>query len=104
MTDKAEPEKETCCVYRRKIVVAITHVLPEAMCGVSDVELADLFDPDRKATSGKPVIAFRYCPWCGEPFTPSSEMRVTDLAPAPPEDDDEPDGDWSQDPDAWKNQ
>ena len=96
-----EPEKKTCCVYRRKIVVGILRVLPEELCGVSDVELADLFSPDHKAESGKPVLAFRFCPWCGAPFKLDSEMRVTDLNPEPL-DVDEDDEDWTQDPDAWK--
>ena len=92
------PKKETCCLYRRKIVVGVIGVLPEEKCGVSDVELADLFDPDIKAASGLPVLRFRFCPWCGSPSTPDSEYRVTDFAK------NEESEDESDPADFWKRQ
>jgi len=77
---------ETCCVYRRKIMVSIVAVLPEQVCGVSDSHLADLLRFDLETPTNHPVIAFRYCPWCGKPFTPGSEIRITDLQDGPPPD------------------
>jgi len=74
-----QPEKKTCCVYRRKIVVGIIGVLTEEACGVSDVEMADLYDPDRMSPSGKPVLAIRFCCWCGARITHENELRVSDL-------------------------
>lgn|GEM_PF-3308088 len=71
-------EHGTCCRIRRKVVVGIIAVLPEDQCGVSDAELADVLDFKVKARSGKPVIAFRFCPWCGTPFKEGSERRITD--------------------------
>lgn len=70
----------TCCQYRRKFVVGILGVLPEEQCGVADSEIADLIDFALPSPSGKPVIRFRFCPWCGKPFTPDSEIRIADIS------------------------
>ena len=76
---------ETCCVYRRKVLVTVHAVLPESACGVSDSVLADMLRFDLDVPSGRPVLAFKFCPWCGAPYTPSSEIRLSDVnAPSPP--------------------
>jgi len=72
---------ETCCPYRRKILVGILAVLPEEQCGVSDAEVADLIDFDMESPTGKPVIKFRFCPWCGKAMTSDSEVRITEVVP-----------------------
>lgn len=69
----------TCCAMRRKVVVGILGVLPEAQCGVPDSELADFMRFDLEAPGGKPVIAFRFCPWCGAPRAPDGEVRIVDV-------------------------
>lgn len=74
-------EKRTCCDMRRKVTVLLGPILPEELCGVPDTILADYvrFDLDAEAPDGRtlPVIGFRYCPWCGKPFTADSEMRTS---------------------------
>ncbi len=73
---------KTCCEMRRKVTVWLGPILPEEACGIPDTILADFmrFDlPDAQAPDGtkKPVLGFRYCPWCGKPFTESSETRTS---------------------------
>lgn len=89
MSDKTE----TCCAFRRKIVLAIIKVLPEEVCGVSDAELADLLDFTQQASSGKPILAVRFCPWCGAPRKPDSETRVSDLHVLSDDDEDDDEDD-----------
>lgn len=81
MADKEdqEPGKTTCCLYRRKILVGVMSVLPEEVCGVPDSELADVLEFGAESPTGHPVLAFRYCPWCGKPYTRGSETRITDV-------------------------
>ncbi len=94
--DDAEQEQEppTCCLLRRKIVVGILRVFSEEECGVSDSELVDVLRFDLATPSGKPVLAFRFCPWCGEPREPGGETRIVELHEpegddASPEEDDD---------------
>ena len=70
----------TCCLMRRKVVVGILGVLPEEQCGVPDSELADFMRFDLQTPDGKPVLAFRYCPWCGAARGPEAELRIVDLS------------------------
>ena len=78
----AEAEQpETCCVYRRKIVVS-ARVLSEEECGVSDLDLADILEWNQDEPNTKPQLAFKYCPWCGTPRKPGDETRVTPPTPA----------------------
>ncbi len=69
----------SCCAMRRKVIVGILAVLPEAQCGVPDAELADYLRFDLDAPTGKPVLAFRFCPWCGERRGPGTEHRIVDI-------------------------
>ena len=69
----------SCCAMRRKVIVGILAVLPEAQCGVADAELADFLRFDLDAPTGKPVLAFRFCPWCGERRGPGTEHRIVDI-------------------------
>lgn len=88
MSDDKPQAKETCCPYRRKIVVNVTAVLPESVCGVPDSDMADLLRFDLEVESGHPVLAFRYCPWCGTQRNLDDEVRITDvIRPDPPETD-----------------
>jgi hypothetical protein len=92
------PEGEgltTCCLLRRKILVGIIQVLDEATCGVGDSELADVLRFDLASADGKPVLAFRFCPWCGEARDPGGETRIVSIAPREGDDDD-PDADDTQ--------
>jgi hypothetical protein len=94
-------EPTTCCDMRRKVTVFLGPVLPEEVCGVPDTLLADFmrFDlPDAQAPDGttKPVLGFRYCPWCGKPFTSSSETRTTMLFGHKVEDGDESGEEWKK--------
>lgn len=70
----------SCCAIRRKVVVGVLAILPEADCGVSDAELVDFMRFDVRSPGGPPVLAVRHCPWCGALRTPGTEERVT---PAP---------------------
>ena len=70
----------TCCAMRRKVVVGILGVLPEQQCGVPDSELADFMRFDLQTPDNKPVLAFRYCPWCGVPRSPDAEVRIVDVS------------------------
>jgi hypothetical protein len=67
----------TCCLMRRKAVLGVLAVLPEAVCGVADAELADFLRFDVRNPGGKPVLAVRYCAWCGALRDPAGEERVT---------------------------
>lgn len=84
MTD--ENKTETCCQMRRKTTVFLGPILPEEVCGIPDSILADFmrFDMDSvKCPDGKarPILGFRFCPWCGKPFVPGkSETRTTALS------------------------
>jgi hypothetical protein len=64
---------------RRKVVVGILGVLPEEQSGVPDSELADYMRFDLQTPDGKPVLAFRFCPWCGAARTPDAEVRIVDV-------------------------
>ena len=75
----------TCCALRRKLLVGILRVLTEEECGVGDAELADVMRFDLSSPTGKPVIAFRYCPWCGKPRDERGETRIVDISPAEPD-------------------
>lgn len=74
-------DEPTCCLLRRKILVAIEAVLDEEACGVPDTELADVLRFDLGEPTGKPVIGFLYCPWCGKPRQLDGETRITDINP-----------------------
>ncbi len=68
---------------RRKVVVGILGVLPEEQCGVPDSELADFMRFDLQTPDGKPVLAFRYCPWCGTVRSAEAEVRIVDVRVQP---------------------
>jgi hypothetical protein len=76
---------ETCCPLRRKLLVGILRVLSEDECGVGDSDLVDVMRFDLTSPTGKPVIAFRFCPWCGKPRDPHGETRIVDIGPADPD-------------------
>ena len=77
--DDPEQEADSCCPYRRKIVVGILKVMSEEECGIGDADLADIMRFDLAGLDGKPVLAFQFCPWCGKPRDPGGETRVTDV-------------------------
>ena len=68
---------ETCCLLRRKILVVIAKVFTEEACGVPESEMAEVIRWDLDVPSGKPVIGFRFCPWCGQKR--KGEVRITDV-------------------------
>lgn len=105
-------QPSTCCPMRRKVVVGIIGVLPEEQSGVADSELADYLRFDLQGPDGKPVLAFRFCPWCGAARAPDAETRIVDVRFAqaeppsdaegfePPRDFEPPSGDSGEGP-AW---
>lgn len=88
----SDEKTETCCLMRRKTTVFLGPVIPEEVCGVSDLILADFMRFDMDAVvcpDGKkrPILGFKFCPWCGKPFVPGkSETRTTAFGAAPEED------------------
>jgi len=90
LLDRCEEEPDempTCCNLRRKIVVAVIAVLPEEQCGISEAEMADVIEWGIEAPSGKPVVAFRFCPWCGQARKDGDEVRITDIGNIDEDDD-----------------
>lgn len=79
------PENDTCCELRRKIHVGVLRVLDESECGVADAAMADVVRWDIVVPSGKPVIGFRFCPWCGHERTLEDEVTMTDVTVDEPE-------------------
>lgn len=88
MSDEAE--SPICCSMRKKIALT-PYSLPEEVCGVSDAEVADFLIFDMKSPNGRPVLTFRFCPWCGKPWKVSGQIH--EVAPPPPEEEGE---DWKQ--------
>jgi hypothetical protein len=81
--DSEEPTPpQTCCPYRRKVLVGILKVLTVDECGIPDADLADVMRFDVASPTGKPVLSFLYCPWCGKPRDPNGETRIVDVSPA----------------------
>lgn len=78
------PVGATCCLLRRKILVGILRVLSEEECGVPESELADVLRFDLASPQGRPVLAFRFCPWCGKERDLAGETRIVDVAFGPP--------------------
>ena len=75
----SEAEKPTCCLMRRKVVVGLLGINTKAQCGVDDSELVDyvLHDAPR-LPSNKPIVAFKFCPWCGQKRD-GFEQNVVDI-------------------------
>lgn len=96
----SENEKKTCCLMRRKILIGIIAVLTEEQCGVSDAQLADVVDWGKATPSGKPVIAVKFCPWCGTPRTDDIEAVIVDPVPVDPDGELELPPGWE--PDDWE--
>jgi len=96
-----EPQKKTCCLARRKIVVGILQVLPEEQCGVSELEVLEFMRFDLRTPAGTPVVSFRYCPWCGTERTLDTEFRVTEhvgnIEEVDEDDEDDEDEPWKDD-------
>ena len=76
-----EPKRPaSCCQMRRKVVVAVVKVLKPEECGVPDSELADFVMHGQDSPRGSPIIAFKYCAWCGTKRDNGDEMRITEIA------------------------
>ena len=83
-----------CCRLRQKIIVNGFFTLPEETCGIPDSEIADVLTFD-KSPRGRPVVAFRYCPWCGKHWEVSGAIQES---PSPTESPDEESGEeWKRD-------
>ena len=73
-------EKASCCQTRNKVIVGIFDVLSQEDCGIYDQELADFMLFDVTTPEGKPVIMFKYCPWCGtEIDMKNMKLNITDV-------------------------
>jgi hypothetical protein len=81
----------------RKKIVLTPYSLPEDACGVSDVEVADFLIFDVKSPNGRPVLTFRFCPWCGKPWKVTGQIH--EVAPPPPSEGEGSGEEWKQDPD-----
>lgn len=68
-----------CCKLRTKILLAPA-VLEEEECGVPDSELADVMVFE-KSPHGRPMITFRFCPWCGKPWERTGKTIERNPAP-----------------------
>ncbi len=79
----------------RKKIVLTPYSLPQDVCGVSDAEVADFLVFDVKSPNGRPVLTFRFCPWCGKPWKTTGQIH--EVAPPPP--DEESGEDWKPDDD-----
>lgn len=55
------------CPMRVKVSL-VALVLPAERCGVLDSELVDFVVFDKVSACGAPVLRFRFCPWCGQPW------------------------------------
>lgn len=78
----SDAKKPSCCEMRRKVVIGIFKILPEAECGVPDSVMADYHDFDLRSPAGVPVAAalrVRFCPWCGTKREPHHESRTTEV-------------------------
>jgi hypothetical protein len=53
---------------RRKIYVQGMINLPEELCGVKDSAVVDFMVWDAKSPFGRPMLCFKFCPWCGKPW------------------------------------
>ncbi|MCZ2418686.1 MAG: hypothetical protein LC123_02425 [Burkholderiales bacterium] len=93
-TRRVAPKGGSCCALRTKIVVGVVGTIPEEACGVPDSALADVLRWDETSTHGRPILAFRFCPWCGARRVEGTNERVVE--PRPVEQDD-PSPDWSGD-------
>lgn len=69
---------EPCCKLRLKLVCGIIQILTEEQCGVPESEIADVLRFDLEVPSGKPVVGFRFCPWCGKRID-DGPVRITDI-------------------------
>lgn len=65
--------------------MGILGVLSEEECGIADSLMADVIRWDLAVPSKKPVIAVRFCPWCGHERTLEDEVQTTDVTIAKPE-------------------
>lgn len=89
------PKGGSCCDIRKKVVVGVVGTLPEEACGVPDSALADVLRWDETSMHGHPILAFRFCPWCGARRVEGTNERVVELMPL--EELDDPPPDWSGD-------
>jgi len=71
-------DKKTCCLTRRKVIVGILKILTEEECGIGEGELAGFIRWGKKTSAGTTILAFRFCPWCGEERDPEDEARITE--------------------------
>jgi hypothetical protein len=70
-------QKACTCNLRKKVILGILGVVPQELCGISDIELADYMSFDKSGAHGEPVLALRYCPWCS--FLILKEERITSV-------------------------
>jgi hypothetical protein len=88
---ESDAKPEVCCLMRKKIALT-PYSLPQELCGVSDAEIADFLVFDVKSPNGRPVLTFRFCPWCGKPWKTTG--MIQEAAPQSPEEDEGED--WKQ--------
>jgi hypothetical protein len=73
MSDSSE--NAPCCLGRRKFKFNGIGYLSQEECGVSDAEIADFLILGAKSPEGRPVVVFKFCPWCGAPWKLTGGVR-----------------------------
>lgn len=68
-----------CCPLRAKILLQPLCLTEEA-CGVADSEMVDVMTFE-KSTNGRPVITFKFCPWCGKKWELSGRIVEKPVGP-----------------------
>ena len=58
---------------RHKVVFSLL-TLPPEMCNIPDSVVADFMTWD-KSEKGRPVVTFKFCPWCGAPWARTGEIQ-----------------------------
>lgn len=77
LREKKANEPVVCCKLRKKVAVLV-ELLSEESSGVPDSELLDVMTFE-KSEHGRPVVTFRFCPWCGVKW-----VRTGAIVEAPP--------------------
>lgn len=66
------------------------NVLSEEESGVPDSELVDFMIFEQKSPNGRPILAVKFCPWCGQKKADNGTLRVSEFEIQ----DSETDEDW----------
>lgn len=85
---------QPCCQMRVKMIVMPGPYFSEAKCGIPDSVLADFILLGESTPSGKSIISFKFCPWCGKPYVRDGVRRIIDICK--PASDEESGEEWKK--------